>query len=293
MSLHWMVEDIVVDEGTFLPGKQLYLESHSAASTPKVLQVYQVYSSAMRQILKHIGIPERRLGPEFRAVHIPPDRHRSERSWRLPEPRGWRKSAAFVFMDDESDSLSMHVYSSRVGKASFSLRGGVQMTDPTGNVPLGVNGEGSLDTAFVFASDPMLSLEVLTGEALVEHVIRNLTEDVGRVDDKESTDVAARIQLEIPELRLSLLEAYTPPDDWAVDLLESSIAGDEGELAKVALELVTPSKGTGYFGVTFSGSLDDGVGETTDIWMVNVDADLSISVIPDPTEVPLPQLAFA
>jgi hypothetical protein len=173
MTLRWVLDDVVVDESTFEPGKELWLEAHAPTSAPQLLQVYQVYSSAIRQILTHVGVSDRRAVGDFTAVSLPPDRYRSDRQWRLPEPRGWRKSTSFIFLADVSDKPSGPVYSSRLGTAKLGLGGSAELKEPTGLVPIGVSGSGSIKAALHFATDPTLSIEVLTGEALVEHMLRN------------------------------------------------------------------------------------------------------------------------
>jgi hypothetical protein len=291
--LRWLINDTVVDENTLLPGKEVLLEAYEPDGTPKTLQVYQVYSSAMRQILKHIGVPERRRGPEFAATVVPPtppNRYRSDRGWQLPEPRGLRKSATYIFMDDVSEGTSGFIYTSRIGTAKLSLQGSAELKDPTGLTPIGVSGGGSINAKFDFARDPVLSLEVVTGTALVEHMLANLVGDVGRPDDPESTDVAARIALELPELRASLLDAYSPPTDWSAFLTTNTVAGDQGDTAEVALSLSTPSAGRGYFAVDFFDPMNPDIAETTDPWIINVDADLKVSVLADPAETELPRL---
>jgi hypothetical protein len=47
--LRWLINDAVVDEKTLLPGKEVLLEAYEPDGTPRTLQVYQVYSSAMRK----------------------------------------------------------------------------------------------------------------------------------------------------------------------------------------------------------------------------------------------------
>lgn len=65
-----------------------------------------------------------------------------------------------------------------------------------------------------------------------------------------------------------------------------------GEVSDIAISLNTPSPGTGYFAVQFCDPHRD-EGETTDAWAVPVDADLNVSVLPDPAALPLPELATA
>jgi hypothetical protein len=123
-------------------------------------------------------------------------------------------------------------------------------------------------------------------------MLANLVQDVSHPDDPESADLRARIEVALPDLRASLDDAYTPPRDWTVGLSRATVAGDEGDIEEVTLDLVTPSSGTGYLAVGFYDPTQDD-GDTTDAWAISVDADLNISVQTDPSSAPLPELATA
>lgn len=293
MSLRWIAGDAVVDESTFLPGKELLLEAYASPAAPTVLQVFQTYSSALRQVLAHIGVPERRSGPEFGTVGVPPDRHRSDRVWRLPTPRGLRKSASFVFVDDVSEQISGPVYSSRVGKAQWTVQGAAKAADPAGLIPIGVEGNARVSGDFVFATDPELSLQLLTGDDLRNHMVSLLLEEFGHAEEGENADVAARVELAVRDLAESLDHAYTPPDAWSARLTPEVIRGSEGDVAEFGLELSTPVQGSGYFAIGCSDPENPELAETTDAWLVNVDAELTVSVMRDPSAIALPQVAVA
>jgi hypothetical protein len=293
MVLRWVSGKNVVDDSTFLPGKRLILDAYRPVPVPESLQVYQVYSSAMRQVLKHIGIPERRPGSEFPAVKVDDDSYRSDRHWRLPEPRGWRKSAGFIFVANNSEATSGFIYSSRVGKAKLDTGTNVSVKDPIGTVPPGVGGRASLKVGFVFATDPDLKVEILTGEALAEHMISNLTTDVAPEDDPENKDISARVALQLPMLRDSLPHAYTPPSGWTITTMQQMVQGNEGDALTLDLDLETPTPGSGYLAVSFTDPADPERAETSDAWGITVDAELRISALTDPSELPLPLPAYA
>lgn len=295
MTLRWKLGDTVVDGGTFLPGKQLALEAYAPDPVPRTLQVYQVYSSAMRQILKHIGVPDRRPERPFAATLVEGQTYRADSLWRLQEPRGWRKSAAFVFVADDSDDASGRIYSSRVGVAQLGLEGGADLKDPTGTIPapIGVSGKACISAGILFATDPTMSVEVLTGEALAEHMLRNLVDDVAPADDEDRADIAARVAFELPAVREALLRAYEPPPDWSMKPRQDVVEGDEGDRVSVALGLETPTPGSAYFAVSFIDPDDPDRAETTDAWGINVDVDLNVSAVRDPSGVALPFTAYA
>jgi hypothetical protein len=295
VKLHWMLAGTCVDENTLtpLPGKDLELEVRTDSQPPTSLQVYQIYGSLIRQALKHIGIPERHAGPEFQAKHIAKGLYRSDRKWRLPEPRGWRKSAAYKFTDDFSQSLSPAVYASRLGKGDLVLRGGGKIEDPTHLTPIGVDGVATFAATLEFATDPELTVEVLTGEALVDHLVRNIRDDVASTDDPESLDVTSRIELALDDLRYTLEAAYTPPSRWDATLSSALVSGSEGETAQIDLDLSAPTPGIGFFAVSFYDPEHPGLAETTDAWAIVVDDDRQVFALADPSEMPLREPAGA
>ena len=153
----------------------------------------------------------------------------------------------------------------------------------------GVEGKARLRADLIFARDPELSIRLLTGAALVEHMLRNLVDDVAASDD-EFSDVGGRIAVAVERVAESLAYAYTPPSDWVTNLSVTSIAGAEGDTVSTVVDLAAPSQGSAYFAVEFYDSGDETVGETTNALMVTVDAELAVGVVPDPTDIPLPEL---
>lgn len=289
--MHWMLGDLIVDESTYKPGKEVYLESHGSEEAPLGWQIFQVFDSAIRQILKYIGVPERRLGPELdRIKHVPPSVYRSANSWRLPEPRGWRRSAAYIFTDSVSDEQSRPIYSSRVGRATLKSKGGAGLVDPTGTVPVGIKGSASIESEILFAADPHLSVSVLTGEALATYMARNLEDVFLR---GEVSDVAGRIELKLDELDVIMRESYTPPRDWAAEPSTTSVSGDDGDVARLAVDFETPSPGDGYYAIAYESAEADEYSETTEVWAVSVDVDLNVSILRDVSNIALRIPVFA
>lgn len=115
----------------------------------------------------------------------------------VPVARAPRKSAAFLFTADNSDQTSPRIYSSRVAKAELKLA--VKVTDPTRAVPVGVDGQATFKSNITFADDPLLSANLLTGGSLVDHMLTNPIEDVGRGDDPDYRDVSTRVRPRIPD----------------------------------------------------------------------------------------------
>lgn len=293
MVLRWMNGDDVVGESTFMPGKRLHLAAYRQLPVPETLQVYQVYSSAMRQILKHIGIPDRHPGQLFGAVRQDDEHYRSDARWRLPEPRGWRKSASFIFIANNSENTSGPIYSSRIGKASFKTKASAQAKAPAGVVLIGGGGEADVDIDVTFATDPVLTVEVLTGETLAEHMIRNLLEEVVPEGEAEREDLAGRVALELPRLRDSLPATYAAPSLWSFTTTSVEIQGDEGDHVTLGLHLEAPTPGSAYVAVSFTDPSNPDRGETCDPWGITVDEDLVVSAITDPNDLPLALPAFA
>jgi hypothetical protein len=291
VTLHWMMGDSIVDEGTYTPGKAIYLESHGAANTPNAWQIYQVFDSAIRQILRHIGIPERRLGPELNQItYVPPSVYRSANSWQLPTPRGWRKSAAYIFTDSERDEQSRPVYSSRVGRAKLGAGGNAGLTDPTGALPIGMGGSASLESEMLFAADPELSVSVITGEELGHHMMRNL-EEIFLTSDEAG--VAARIDLARDDLAAIAHHAYAPPLNWTVSPATNSVSGDSGDISRITVDLEMSSPGQGYYAISYDDPRGDAYSETTDAWAVNVDVNGNVTVLRDVSNISFRIPAYA
>ena len=277
MPLRWLINEIVVDGSTFTPSppKDLVMEGW-AMPMPSYFNVYQVHDSLIRQLLDHIGIPESYLETSFGVVGSSADQFRSDRSWRLPSPRGWRKSTSFRFFADESDQASPIIRSSRLGEARLHLQT-PDVVIPVGGIPIGIGGAAKFEASLYYAVDPELSVEVITGEELMTYAIRNLTEDVGARDEQGFSDVAARIELSLGELTNSLPSAYRPPSDWSVVPATTFVSGDAGSFSQVGVELNLPSPGTGYFAVTFVDAEDPELGETTNAFAISVDRELKVT----------------
>lgn len=292
MALRWLLDDVDVEEGVFVPGKLLTLEATGMTVAVAEFEMFQLYSSAMRQILKHVGVPERRVLQSRPVVDAGQGTYRTDRQWMLPPPRGPRKSSAFIFAAKEK--VSGRIYSSRFGKAEIEIpvvaRAGVQ--DPTGTVQIGVEGRAQLTTTIYVAVDPEIEVRVLTGEDLVQHMLDALDNDVVREED-EDRDVAARIETARRDVIDTLRAAYTGPADWLIGLPTTHLSLDTLEAANVTVDIEAPSEGTGYFALSFL-DRDDNSGElaeTTDAVAITVDAAGNVTVIPYVENLPLPQLA--
>jgi hypothetical protein len=287
MPLRWILNGAVVDENTFLPGKALSLEAYAPHPTPSQLHVFQVYSSAMRQLLKHVGVPDQRPGPSFVATEVDPQRYRSDRPWSLPQPRGLRKSAAYIFVPNDSDEVSGRIYCSRTGLAQLTVGGGVNAKDPTGVLPIGADGKAEIKADFYFARDPALSVEVLTGERLAAHMIDILTYDYASAEDVERADITGRIGLQLEEVQDTLPAVYEIPSGWSITPAESHIEGSGGESVSLPVTISARTPGYGYFALSFVDVNESDAGEISDAWVLTVDVDLNVSVITQPSAMPL------
>lgn len=279
--LRWVYNENVVDEGTFVAPKGLTLEALNADPVPQEFQVFQVYSSLLRQVLSHLRVPDRKPGPRFVPMKVTRNLYHGDRMWQLPAPRGFRKSAAFLFGDDSGNESGV-VYSSRLGTPSFEMGGQVGAAVPAGPVPVGVGGAAEVRITIQFAVDPTLVAEVLTRQALVDHVLNTLTEDyMVDIDD----DVHARIELEFSDLPDLLLANYSPPETWNAVLSAETIYGDAGSVASLDLSLTGLSEGTGYYAVSFFDPENPEFGETTDVWAFMIDAAGVVTAWPYPEEI--------
>jgi hypothetical protein len=292
--LNWKVGDTLAGEGVFVPGKRITPCAVSADPAPGAFQVYQLYSSAMRQILKHVGVPERRRLHPVRARKQTKKHWHAEAPWGLPVPRGFRKSAAFVFtVDDDWERRSPIVYSSRMGVADLSVGGDVGI-EP-GQLVIGAKGRASLSSGIRFAVDPQVEVRVLTGTDLVDHMMVNLLEDVGYIEDRGDESRATRIELARDDLLETLNLAYEPPRSWEMIPHTRELSGGPGERQSVRVDVSTPEPGDCYMAVEYRHRADPEVGETSDVWALSVGADLTVTANAYPEELPLParELALA
>jgi hypothetical protein len=288
MALRWLIEDVVVDGGVFVPGKSLLMEATGLDPVPREFEVFQVYESAMRQLAKHFGIRERRSVNVFPVVPGEGIAVVSDRMWALPAVRGAHKCAAYMFTADASRSGT--VYSSLLGKATVNVGGALRagVHDPLRIAELAAEGRASVAIALHLAIDPEVNITLLTGQELVEHMLATLTRDVAEDDD---ASVAARVEVVRDELTLTLRAAYTPPDDWHGELSASTASADADETVTVTVDSDGSTEGIGYFAVDFTDSANPDVGETSDVWAVRIDESGVATVIVDLDELDLPQLA--
>ncbi len=291
--LNWKAGEELAGAGVYLPGKLVTPCAVDADPIPAAFQVYQLYSSAMRQILKYVGVPERRRLFAVRAEQTELGHWHAESEWRLPTPRGPRKSASFIFtVDDEEERQSPIVYSSRLGVASLSFGGEVGLQP--GPLPIGTMGHGALASDIRFAMDPEVEVRILTGDHLVDHMMANLLEDVGYIEDNdEDQSLAARIEFGRDEILEILRYAYAPPPSWELIADADVVSGAPGEPGSVHLEISAPDPGDCYIAVEYRLTDDPEVAETTDAWALSVGPDLTVTANAYPEDIPLPALAFA
>lgn len=289
--LRWKLGNLVVDNSVFKPGKELDLEILAPAKKPSKMQVFQVYESAVWQVLRIVGRqrPKPRAKAPFLAVEVSPKTsprtYRSDSKYRLPEVRGFRKSAAYTFSDIVSGEFSQPVYASRFGKARFIFQAGAAAPAP---IPVG--GQIKLAGDILLASDPDMSVDVLTGAELKDHMVANLIREFGDADLDADVGLAQQIRPVLSDLDRSLVAAYAPPSNWTFGLTEQQVSGDEGQSAATELVLDAPVEGTGYFALRFHDPATD-LFETTDVLAVEVDGEGNALIITDLSEMPLPLIA--
>jgi hypothetical protein len=198
-----------------------------------------------------------------------------------------RKTAAFIFAPDNSDEISSHIYCSRTGKAQLTVGGGATAKDPTGVIPIGVDGKAGITAELHFARDPLMNIEVLTGQSLAHHMIDSLAYDFGSPENEEEADILSRIDLNIEELQEVLPAAYEPPPDWIIRPADAQFEGQAGDVGSVAVTIEAPTPGAGYFAVGFTDASEPSAGDISDAWILSVDDNLNVSVITEPSAMPL------
>jgi hypothetical protein len=293
MPLNWLVDEEVADGNTYRPPKDVTLEASGLNEPPNAFQVFRIHDSAIRQVMRHIGIPELTPVTEINAAELGDRRYQSDREWSLPVPRGaFRRSAAFVFLADAADHRSGVVYSARKARADVSRSQGLTAKAPS--VPVSAEVRHAVDVEITYAVDPDMNVRVLTGAELAEHVLNVLVEEVGH-DDPDYADVQARIAIGIDELRETLPTVYEPPYDWELET-PSTVHGEAGETSTVEVMVNASSVGTGYFALSLSDPSDPDGDEVSTVWAVDVvqgEEGLEMSIIADFDRISLPLPVFA
>lgn len=290
MFMRWRVGRDVVDGSTFRPPKDLILEAVNAYPTPKQFDVYQVYGPADKQLRDKFGIP--RLKSRQTAFMAKPARKPLEfvgdRPWQLPTAKGFHICNSFAFMADNSSALSGVIRSHRFLTTRIRADSGVNLSLPVPGidaVPIGAGGTAGMITDVQSAVDPVLQVDVLTGEALLDLMLRNLLIDVEDADP----DVRARVETGMERVREELMSEYTPPPGWNFTTSQRQLEVAENHPVEVGLDLRLPTPGSGYIAVSFADvkRLDDPEGGIlTEVLGIRVLADGTVLAIPDVAQEP-------
>lgn len=294
MPLNWIVEEKNADYGTYIPPKDVMLEGSGMNNVPKVFEIFRYHDSAIRQVMKHVGIPE--LVPVSAVTVIPggPGKFISERPWNLPVPRkSLKKSAGFLFLADSADEKSGVIYSTRKARAQIAKKQkGKLGTPPLPHVPATVGAEFERVVSFevIFAVDPEMEVSVLTGQDLAAYVLATLREEGG-----DDPDVQARISLEAGKIENELPETYRPPSDWHLET-PTTVSGDPGHTSTINVTVSAPSVGLGYFALLLSdpeAREDDEVSSIFAVEVAREENGVRLSLISDFDSIPLPQPVYA
>jgi len=134
----------------------------------------------------------------------------------------------------------------------------------------------------VWAVDPVMRAEIITGSDLAEHTI-NLLRYATEFDD----DLRARFESDESDLRRELAALFRGPVDWSFEL-PSNVSGDDGETSEFDVGLVAESVGRGYFALMLSDPNNSDEVEISPGFSLEVTAEedhMVLNVITDFTEV--------
>lgn len=282
----------IVDGGTLRPPKPLMPESFGTAAVPQVFEVFELYGPAMRQIREWLGLPERRTVSSLRAVaDAASGNYFADVPWALPEPRGPRRSAAFVFTADDAGEWSGVVRSCRLAKVDWDIHGDGGGAVPAGPASIDLHVGGTVKSRAKALRDPIVDVDLLTGSRLVDFMLESLAQDFEPTYDGEfSGDVLARLELGRQDLEARLRASYAAPEDWLVGLETVQLELGEGESAEIALSLELPSPGVGYFAVSYIDT-ETGEGDTSEVLALEVTEEGRLRAWTDVSALPLAEPA--
>jgi hypothetical protein len=285
VARNWLLDQNVVDDNTFRPPKALALYATNLDNPPRAFEIFRYHDSATRQILKHLGVAE--LTPtrsEIDALDLGNGRWCGERLWDLPAPRTKiRKSCGYVFRIDNG-AISPAVYSTK--KARATVKRGTHIG--TGlKLPYLTSIEGRfehcVELEVQWAVDPDMSVSVLTGTELADHVMVVVRD---AIDPEADFDVDSQA----PNLQAQLRALYTPPPLWTISP-PLSLHGEERQMTIDPVDLEASQVGTGYFAFRLSDAESTDNDEISPIFSLQVtetDDTLNLAVVTDFDELELP-----
>jgi hypothetical protein len=278
MARNWLLDQNVVDDSTFLPPKGLALYATNLDNRPRSFEIFRYHDSATRQILKHLGVSElTATRSEIDAFDLGNRRWCAERLWDLPAPRTRiRKSCGYVFRVDNGP-ISPAVYSTRKARATVNrgthLGGGLKLPHFTS-----IEGryERCVELKIQWAVDPDMSVSVLTGRELADHIMTVVRD---AVDPETGFDVDSQA----PNLQEQLGALYTPPSLWTLSP-PPSLHGEERQTTIDPVDLDASEEGTGYFAFRLSDAESADNDETSPIFsleLTEIDGALNLAVVTD------------
>jgi hypothetical protein len=285
VARNWLLDQNVVDDNTFRPPKALALYATNLDNPPRTFEIFRYHDSATRQILKHLGVDQ--LTPtrsEIDAMDLGNGRWCADKLWELPPPRTKiRKSCGYVFRIDNG-TISPAVYSTK--KARATVRRGTHIGAGV-KLPHFTTAEGRFERCVElevqWAVDPDMSVSVLTGTELADHVM-------GVVRDAIDPEAGSDVVSQAPNLQEQLGALYTPPPLWRLSP-PSSLHGEERQTTIDPVDLVDASQvGTGYFAFRLSDDESTDNDEISPIFSLQVtetDGVLNLAVVTDFDEMEL------
>jgi hypothetical protein len=278
MARNWLLDQNVVDDNTFLPPKALALYATNLDNPAESFEIFRYHDSAARQILKYLGVSE--LTPtrsKIDALDLGNGRWCAERLWDLPAPRtNIRKSCGYVFRVGNGP-ISPAVYSTK--KARATVKKGTHV-GASGKLPHFTTAEGRfercVDLKVQWAVDPDMSVSVLTGRDLADHVM-------AVVQDAIDPEAGLDVKSQAPNLREQLEALYTPPPYWNISP-PPSLHGNERQTTIDPVDLEAYQVGTGYFAFLLSDAESTDNDEISPIFSLEVtetDRVLDLTVVTD------------
>lgn len=291
MTMNWVldrarvqgkiVNNFVVDGSALVPPKLLTLRATGVDENVASFEVLKYHDSAIRQILRHIGVPDiTRFRPPITLEAVADGAsYKSKVLWSLPAANSaLKKRSAFLFCADGGIDKSGVVFSTRKAVATVKTRAGSAVH---GVVPPGkasVTFDRVVTAKIIWAVDPNMIVTVLTGDELVQHALR-LVQDAIEDDD----DLRGKFDAEIEDLRQALPLTYQGPKDWELEA-PSHVGGDEGETTEFDVDFNAASDGMGYFAFLLSDPESPDDDEVSSIFALEVTREgdgLTLSVITD------------
>jgi hypothetical protein len=262
MILRWLQDKKVVDGSTLKPGKDLRMEAVGDGGRPHFFTVFQTYGPAYALVRRILGGAERTYQTAFLAKRVDHRKYQSDKEWRLPVPIG-QISAQFIFVAEPSGKESGIVRSSVFGVVKFGWSAGLDMGALAGLTPVPApEAEITVTVPVILGVDPLVRLDLLTGEDLAQLIINRVVKDLAQ----ENNDV--RRNPAYSEVLEGLIAACTPPDDWTYTLDAESAEIEPGTETAFTFTLRVSSPGTGAFVVWCRDSdhpFDDDKGTLSDV----------------------------